>query len=181
MIAGEYEIEISSGRLVDLQSFDASLVTIAEVAHALGMLCRFGGHAKQFYSVAEHSVLMLQWFRTCRPNSSREEQRAILMHDAPEAFLVDLPRPIKAQLPAYRHMEERLAACLAERFDTADAVVDVERYDLEMLAMEKMHVMRSENDWPSLDGVLVPNTVVPRFWDPDRARYEFAAAYSGVK
>jgi hypothetical protein len=84
---------------------------VEDIAHALAHQCRFGGHASKFYSVAEHSVHVS---KLC------PAQDALwgLLHDASEAYLVDLPRPLK-QLPefaAYREAERRLQRAVAERF-----------------------------------------------------------------
>ena len=86
-------------------------ILIADIAHALAHQCRFGGHASKFYSVAEHSVHVS---KLCRP----EDALWGLLHDASEAYLVDLPRPLK-QLPefaAYREAERRLQRAVAVRF-----------------------------------------------------------------
>lgn len=84
-------------------------VDIIDIAHALGMLCRYAGHVDRFYSVAEHCVLM-----------SRAVPRALaleaLLHDATEAYTVDVPRPLKVQLPDYQAAEARVAIAIAEHF-----------------------------------------------------------------
>lgn len=89
-------------------------VCIEDIAHALSQLCRFGGHCRRFYSVAEHSVLLS---RVVVP----EFQLWALLHDASEAYLVDVPRPIKKQLPAYVEAERRVMAAICARFETRSA------------------------------------------------------------
>ena len=89
-------------------------ILIADIAHALAHQCRFGGHASKFYSVAEHSVYVSQ---LC------PAQDALwgLLHDASEAYLVDLPRPLKRlpEFAPYREAERRLQRAVAERFGLA--------------------------------------------------------------
>ena len=86
-------------------------IRIEDIAHALSNQCRFGGHAREFYSVAEHSVRVSQH---CPP----EDALWGLLHDASEAYLCDVPAPLKA-LPAfevYRAAERSLQGTIAVRF-----------------------------------------------------------------
>lgn len=85
---------------------------IIDIAHALAYQCRFAGHVTEFYSVAQHSV---------RVSFIVPPEVALcgLMHDASEAYLVDLPRPIKVLMPQYKEAEERLMTVIAERFGFA--------------------------------------------------------------
>ncbi len=91
-------------------------ICIEDIAHALSMQCRYGGHTTQFYSVAEHS-----W----RVSSmcSAEDAMWGLMHDAAEAYLVDLPRPIKSgsELGSeYQRIERELQRVICERFGMSE-------------------------------------------------------------
>src|ERR1017187_3689810 len=89
-------------------------ILIADIAHALAHQCRFGGHASKFYSVAEHSVHVS---RICPVQDTLWG----LLHDASEAYLVDLPRPLKLlpEFAAYREAERRLQRAVAVRFGLA--------------------------------------------------------------
>jgi hypothetical protein len=89
-------------------------ILIADIAHALAHQCRFGGHASKFYSVAEHSVHVS---RLCPAQDALWD----LLHDASEAYLVDLPRPLKRlpEFAPYREAERRLQRAVAERFGLA--------------------------------------------------------------
>jgi len=84
-------------------------IRIEDIAHSLSLQCRFGGHCQHFYSVAQHSVLVANLL----PNHLALTG---LLHDATEAYLVDLPRPVKQGIPQYREVEERLASVIAARF-----------------------------------------------------------------
>lgn len=82
-------------------------IDINDIAHALAMLCRFGGHCLRFYSVAEHSVLL---------SHAVPPEHALwaLLHDATEGYLVDMPRPIKAFLPGYKEAEAGIVRAVIE-------------------------------------------------------------------
>lgn len=85
-------------------------VAIEDIAHSLSMQCRFAGHCQKFYSVAEHSILVSQVI---------QPEFAIygLLHDAPEAYLVDVPRPVKPHLAGYAHIEARVWEEICYKFD----------------------------------------------------------------
>lgn len=86
-------------------------ILIEDIAHSLANQCRFAGHVRVFYSVAEHSVRVS---RLCRP----EDALWGLLHDASEAFICDVPAPLK-ELPefeAYRAAERDLQQLIATRF-----------------------------------------------------------------
>ena len=76
-------------------------VNMLDIAHALSMICRFNGHTQFFYSVAEHSIRCAYHAHEQWPDRI-ELQLAALLHDASEAYLCDIPRPVKLQLPDYR-------------------------------------------------------------------------------
>lgn len=80
-----------------------------DIAHALSMLCRYAGHVDRFYSVAEHCWLLSY---AVPP----EHALAALLHDATEAYVVDVPRPLKVALPDYQRAEQRVANAIADRF-----------------------------------------------------------------
>ena len=85
---------------------NAELIDIEDIAHALSMLCRANGHFKSFYSVAQHSINCMKEAKA-RGYSDRI-QLACLLHDASEAYLSDVTRPVKAELPRYKEIEAPL-------------------------------------------------------------------------
>lgn len=99
-----------SGRLFDPLKITPSVINIHDIAHALSNLCRFGGHSHQFYSVAQHSLRVSAML----PPPLKLQG---LMHDATEAYIVDLPRPLKVLLPQYVKLEENVWQAIAARFN----------------------------------------------------------------
>lgn len=77
-------------------------VRIDDIAHALSMICRYGGHCREFYSVAEHSLRMA---RIADKEHGLDAAMWALLHDAPEAYLGDMVRPLKRTMPEYKAIE----------------------------------------------------------------------------
>jgi 5'-deoxynucleotidase YfbR-like HD superfamily hydrolase len=128
-------IQSRSGRYINFVDPDQSAFCIHDIAHALSHTCRFGGHTRDFYSVAQHSVLVSYLV-------PENDQFAALMHDAAEAYVGDVPSPLKQLLPEYKVIEKRIEACLFERFGLYDGMpVSVKKADLIMLATEQRDLM----------------------------------------
>ena len=99
-----------SHKMFDPLAPDTELIDIADIAHALSMLCRANGHFKSFYSVGQHSINCAQEAKA--RGYSKRLQLACLLHDASEAYLSDVTRPVKAELPRYKEIEEPLQEML---------------------------------------------------------------------
>lgn len=86
-------------------------VCLEDIAHALSMQCRFSGHVRAFYSVAEHSVFVSKY-------SPLEDRLIGLLHDASEAYLQDMASPIKhsGRITGYLEAEERISKAIAAAF-----------------------------------------------------------------
>lgn len=107
-------VQTSTGQAVDIFNPDLSTIFLVDIAHALSNQARFNGHTKEFYSVAQHSVLVA--VESFSRNDSKEVQRLAFMHDAAEAYLGDLVRPIKDQMPYYWRVEENMLKTIFRRF-----------------------------------------------------------------
>lgn len=103
----------------------ASEVRIEDVAHSLSNMCRFAGHIREFYSVAQHCCIVSNLVEVDKKLSVPSQaflRLAGLLHDASEAYLVDIPRPIKQFLPEYKMMEHKLQLVIAEAFNIGGGV-----------------------------------------------------------
>lgn len=93
-------------------------VSIIDIGKALSQICRFTGHAAEFYSVAEHSCLVddiVNWL--CGGEAPLKLRRCAFLHDAPEAYTNDVSTPLKRMLPDYRAVEHRVwAEAVAPKF-----------------------------------------------------------------
>lgn len=105
-------IRTFTGKYVNVFEPDPETICIEDIAHALSMQCRFGGHLPVFFSVAQHSVMVCNEFDEFKP----ELRLTALMHDATEAYLLDIPRPIKLRLANYKALENSLMVVIANKF-----------------------------------------------------------------
>jgi hypothetical protein len=150
----------------------ASEIVPEDIAHALSMLCRFGGHCLRFYSVAEHSVLLA---RAAAP----EHRLWALLHDATEAYLVDVPRPLKPFLIGYREAEDKIALAVCERFGLPIKMPgEVKAADTRILTDERQQNMAPAPKPWSTD--TQPLGVTLQFWSPEQAKREFMADLSAL-
>lgn len=103
-------IRTFTGKLVDPVHLTPKDVCIEDIAHALSNQCRFSGHVRRFYSVAEHSVRVM---KKCKIDPLYG-----LLHDASEAYLVDLPRPLKyhPEFAFYKTVEAHVQLQIEEKF-----------------------------------------------------------------
>ncbi len=120
-------------------------VCIEDIAHALSMKCRFGGHCARFYSVAEHSVYVSQ---AVKPDL----RLAALLHDAAEAYLADIPRPVKKDIPDWAHIEATVDRAIAEHFRLIGGRMDflqpeIHVADTAICLTEGNALMGSTADW----------------------------------
>jgi len=137
-----------SGRHFDYADPDINSICITDIIHALSNECRYAGHCQEFYSVAQHSVLTSM---IVPPEFYLEA----LLHDAAEAYCKDIPSPLKALLPDYRAIEERIDAVIRRKFHLPEKMSrEVKRADLIMLATEHRDLeIDTETFWPMLEGV----------------------------
>jgi hypothetical protein len=137
-----------TGQHIDYSDVRPEHIVIEDIAVALSHLCRFAGHVPEFYSVAQHGVL-------CSQLTPPEFALEALLHDAAEAYCLDLPSPLKRLLPAYKEIEGRLDNAIRQRFDlplTPSKVI--KQVDLMMLATERRDLnLDPGSDWPMLAGI----------------------------
>jgi hypothetical protein len=135
---------------------DANQLHIEDIAHALSLMCRANGHFVRFYSVAQHSINCANEAKA-RGLSARV-QIACLLHDASEAYLSDITRPVKSHLTEYLSIEKRLQNLIYEKFLgstlTDDEAAHVEQIDGDMLVCEFNALMKKKvfDDCPLIEG-----------------------------
>lgn len=162
-------LETVSGRLIDLERPDPRSISITDIAHALSMICRYNGHVPSFYTVAQHSVLVS---RAVAPGWEREA----LMHDAAEAYVGDLTRPVKRALgPLNDHavMEARVYDAVARRFGLRPLSGEVTLADLRVALAELRDLFVPPRTSPLLADGVVPIAQWVCAWPRELAQREF--------
>jgi uncharacterized protein len=144
-------------------------IRLEDIVGALSKLCRFGGHCLRFYSVAEHCVHVAS-------QAPSHLKLAALMHDASEAYLVDVPRPIKPWLPEYVEIEKCIEKAIAIRFNLHWPVANaVKQIDDRILEDERIQAMADPpRPWKNFGS---PLGVTLQFWSPETAAERFRTAF----
>lgn len=180
MDIGTVWFESSTGKEVYPKHPDYSVICIEDIAHALANTCRFGGHCKEFYSVAQHSVLVAG---LVPPRLALDG----LMHDAAEAYLGDVVRPLKEHLEDYRELEYRWMAAIYLKLmpHLYTSILDVDRAiiktaDNDALMYEAWHLLPSRGDrWniPVEEQIRLPWMA----YDPKTAERSFLEMWYSLK
>jgi 5'-deoxynucleotidase YfbR-like HD superfamily hydrolase len=148
----------------------AEEIEIEDIAHGLSMQCRYAGHCLRFYSVAEHSVLL---------SRALPEPFKLwgLLHDAAEAYVLDIIRPIKPSLPGYREIEEAVMVGVCQRFGLAPEMPEiVKTFDTRILVDEKRQNMAVGLVWGT--DALEPLGVDLQYWSPAVAKSVFLSEFA---
>ncbi len=169
-------IKVAAGHYFNLAAPRACDVELKSIAAALSKICRFGGHCPKFYSVAEHCVHACELAKG--DSVDTDTLRAILMHDAAEAYVGDMVKPLKEDTPQFGVAESRVEAAISERFgiDFEAAHSTVKKYDMQILAAEKAAIWPEDTEeWGCLVGVQKRQV---EFWwaTPEMAEARFLEA-----
>ena len=162
-------MQLFSGRRFFPMDPKAEDIEDVDIAHALGLLCRYGGHVNRFYSVAEHCVLMSDFL----VRDGRDLALKALLHDATEAYVVDVPRPIKQYLDGYSEIESEVWGAIAAKFGVDTTIpAEVHEADNRILLTERDALMQ-KIDFPWSVEDLVPLPVEIKAWSPAVAEHEY--------
>lgn len=168
-------IMLASGSYFDLENPESSEFGIEDIAHALAHICRYTGHCHTFYSVAQHSVLV-----------SRAVPQGYafhgLMHDAAEAFIGDVAKPLKVLLPDYKVIEDRIEAALFARFGLPAKLPQcVKDADRVLLRTEQRDLTRADgHQWSWTEGMEpLAERIEPM--PPAEAKRMFLARYAELR
>jgi len=171
-------ILLQSGRYYNYVDPEKNDYTIEDIALGLSNICRFGGQVKQHYSVAQHCVL-------ASFIASPGYELELLMHDAMEAFLCDVPTPLKQLLPDYQAIEKMHEADMAKRFGlNYPFSPEMKRVDAMMLKAEVRDLKPASEHWDFLKDVEEPTLGKSGYelrinpWSHEEAKETFLARYN---
>ena len=156
-------IMLHSGAWFDFAAPHTSDFTAEDIAHGLAHICRYSGQCSRFYSVAEHSLLV--------SDVAEGFEFEALLHDAAEAFVGDITRPLKQMLPDFKRIEAAVQDAVLERFGVASPLPpQIKEADLRVLAAEQRQIMPPGTDGWLAGLTIQPAPIVVRHLQPDIAK-----------
>lgn len=174
-------METSQGHKIFPHDPDQATIDPIDIANSLSKQCRYNGHCQTFYSVAEHSFLLATWINA--EYSSVELTLQALLHDATEAYLGDIIRPLKKgylRHSGIEHLEKEWEERIMRTFDLPPEIHPaIHEADLGMLQVERRYLFGvTDNTWDyERPGVSVPTVDVKVLgWSPEQAREHFLKA-----
>jgi hypothetical protein len=171
-------IQTHSGKALDLRCPDPRDIDVADIAHALSMICRYNGHTNRHYSVAEHCCHVSDWVNL--PGYGRGGALAGLLHDASEAYVGDLTYPMQLAIgsparAAVQSLHAAVSGAILEHLGLAGWVQldhpEVKRIDRQILLDERNALMGPPPMAWDVRGD--PLGVTIHGWAPERARNEW--------
>lgn len=186
-------ITTNSGIRVSCPGMRSSMVDLRDIAHSLSMQCRYMGHVNEFYSVAEHSVLVSRFAKEA--GFGLDMQIMCFLHDAHEAYVGDFPSPFKEAVPGLRLFEDSIESAVRDSLglpaDDDPAWGVVKHFDILALHLEASQLFIREHsqapDWVDWDMVhkYHARTSTPPgpidCWDWKTARAKFLARAGQLK
>lgn len=167
-------IILNSGAQFDFLDPDRSEFSIEDIAHGLSNICRYNGQCRNFYSVAEHSIHVSYVVS--------EFLLAALLHDATEAFIGDVTRPLKQLLPDYRRLEQNIQRAIFRRFNVPIAQAQsIKQADLRVLAAEQAQIMPKGTDEWARDAGIRPASIVVQHMPPAQAKQMFLQRFEELQ
>lgn len=151
-------------RLLDLDFLEDKEVDLEDIAHSLAYQCRFNGHTKRFYSVAEHSVILARLVEPKSEVQNLERRLCALLHDASECYLGDITSPVRSYLYTNPNLDKIILKPIYEAFCLPEACID--KYDFS----------KDDGDLCIIEGFLLVGGMYWEnlFYDLNRRRPDFA-------
>lgn len=174
--------QTTSGTMIDLLDVKPKDVSLQDIAHGLSNQCRYNGHTKRFYSVAEHCVRLANISLKLHPNKP-DMAMYLLLHDASEAYVGDIVYHLKALLPHYRHIEEEIQKVIMAKYKVDHVLEDVvtsaccHALDRRISYDEMKQLMPSLDPTFKKEGVFPLRIKAKLGWSPKVAKKKYLDTY----
>ena len=158
---------------------EADKIHLDDIAHALSNSCRFSGHCKWHYSVAQHSILVSVFAE----KMDKKAALAGLLHDAAEAYLLDIPKPLKDQveMKPYRNAENKMMKMIFDKYNVTfnkDVMEIVKKSDRLALQVEINNLMPTHEGFEYLGETDLRHTIKKMY--PEEAEKLFKERFFKV-
>ena len=168
------KIQTFSGLWFDPRYAEPKDILIEDIAHSLSLLCRFMGHCRCFYSVAQHSVIVSEILEA--KGYSKEIILGGLLHDAHEAYLSDMVSPVKKIFPEYQIISETIQNLIDNKFGhpllTDEDYKAIKEADMSCFNAEVRDLLLHQEGWQWLKEVSpYEKTIIPLY--PEKAEKKF--------
>lgn len=170
-----FYMQTYSGQHVNVLSPKSDEIHIDDIAIALAKQCRFNGHCRDFYSVAQHCVVGADQFLM---QGRRDLAREFLLHDATEAFVGDMIRPVKRCLPSFSVIEDKFWSVISRKFKLPK-IHSSEVHDMDniMAVWEKRDLLPNSSEWPNMPDISALNLPKLHGWTWEVAQTEYLYYY----
>ncbi len=150
-----WTVAVYSGRMINVSNLQPEDIDLRDIAHALSLQCRYNGHCRFHYSVAQHSVAVCNF--VLEETNNLRAGLVALLHDASEAYISDIVRGCKRQMPAYCELEAQVQDRIFKKLgliEYQDYHDVVKKWDNRVLKSEVLALIRGKgHDWPGFDEV----------------------------
>lgn len=176
----KYWIETHTGKRFDYENIELNKIDIKDIAHALSNTCRFNGHSSEFYSVAEHSIGVAVAMPSCR------YMLPALLHDATEAYMPDVSKPLKGYWNTFFNLDEFEDKISKHIYLQLGISIDeeiwkqIKIYDYAMLRRERDYLFEGKQLWEFPKEIPVIKPEIHK-WSPKVAEKMFLKFYDLLK
>lgn len=173
-----HQIITANGQVLDFTNVDPTAINRYDLARGLANVCRYSGQVTKFYSVAEHCILVAR-------HAPLHLKPYALLHDAAEAYIGDVPRPVKLLCPEYKEVEGRVEEAILKRFGVLVSAWElpvIKELDNRALLLEAMSLklVTDPRAWLDVPGEPLDDEI--QCWSPEEAERQWinAAELLGV-
>ena len=169
-----------SGVDINITSPQASDIHIKDIAHSLSMICRYNGTTRYHYSVAQHSLAVANVAQ--KMGYPPEQVLYALLHDATEAYICDIPRPLKSLLSEYRKIEQSLNQVIMDKFGISGVdTTTVDVIDYNIVYDEALEVLDKTPSWLNRYTSVAKDRTLFRRMNPTDAYKLFMNKYNELR